>query len=90
MTVYEQKLSRISMLIRSWNKRHLTVFGKVTLIKTLLLAQLVYLTVPLPRPSDNILKTIDTTMFNFLWGGKRDKKKGYHNQVEGFRRSRYD
>ena len=75
MTVYEQKLSRISMLIRSWNKRHLTVFGKVTLIKTLLLAQLVYLTVPLPRPSDNILKTIDTTMFNFLWGGKRDKIK---------------
>jgi hypothetical protein len=74
-SVYQDKLSKIAGLIESWNQQFLTIFGKVTLIKTLFLAQLVYLTVPLPRPNENILKSIDTMMFNFLWGGKRDKIK---------------
>jgi hypothetical protein len=44
----------------------LTLFGKVTIIKSLIVPQLTYLLSVLPNPGQNYLKDIDSLIFNFL------------------------
>ena len=58
-----------------WSERDLTLLGEVTTIKSLILPQLTYLAIPLPRPSSQIINRINTLIFHFLWGCKRDKVK---------------
>jgi len=72
---YSKKITKAEELIRKWGKRDLTVYGKVTIIKSLLLSQFVYLFVPLTRPPSAIIKKIEKIIYNFLWGVKRDKVK---------------
>ena len=72
---YEKKMARAEELVRQWGRRDLTVYGKVTIIKSLLLSQFIYLFVPLPRPPGALIKKIETLIYNFLWGVKRDKVK---------------
>ena len=72
---YEKKMKAAAGWIESWRRRDLTIYGKVTLIKSLILSQFSYLIIPLPRPSANTIKQINTMIFHFLWGCKRDKIK---------------
>ena len=72
---YNKKLDKAKTWTSQWNKRSLTIYGRITIIKSLVLSQFSYLAIPLPRPGNNILKLISTCMFNFLWGGKRDTIK---------------
>jgi hypothetical protein len=53
----------------------LTLFGKVTIIKSLIVPQLTYLLSVLPNPGQNYLKDIDSLIFNFLWDNKPPKIK---------------
>ena len=48
--------------------------GKITIIKTLAVSQIVYMLSSLPTPPD-ILKTINSILYDFLWDGKDDKIK---------------
>ena len=50
------------------------MFGRITIIKTLLASQLVYILTPLPT-HHNALKDINTLLHKFLWDGKGDKIK---------------
>ena len=54
--------------------RRLTLLGKITVIKSLLASQLVYILSPLPSSHHN-LKEIKDVFFKFLWDGKQDKVK---------------
>ena len=54
--------------------RRLTLVGKITVIKSLLASQLVYILSPLPS-SHHSLKEIKDVFFKFLWDGKEDKVK---------------
>jgi hypothetical protein len=40
---YDDKLGQVEKILKSWSKRNLTPFGKVTVIKTLALSKLTYL-----------------------------------------------
>jgi hypothetical protein len=40
---YDEKKVKIKNIIQSWSKRSLTLFGKVTIIKSLIVPQLTYL-----------------------------------------------
>ena len=53
-------------IIQSWSKRSLTLFGKVTIIKSLIVPQLTHLLSVLPNPGQNYLTDIDSLIFNFL------------------------
>ena len=53
-----------------WSMRKLTLFGKITVIKSLLESQLIYELSVLPNPSHQLLKEIDQTLFNFFWYNK--------------------
>ena len=74
-TNYELKLEKAKGWVKNWSRRDLTLYGKITIIKSLILSQFSYLAVPLPRPSDQMIKSIDSLVYHFLWGCKRDKIK---------------
>ena len=67
------KLNKAKSLVDVWSERDLTFFGKTTIIKSIIYSQFTYLVVPLLRPDSNIMKNINTLIFHFLWGCKRDK-----------------
>ena len=61
--------------LNQWSKRNLTPFGKITVIKTLILSQIVHILTSLPNPSENIKKEINVMFYNFIWDKKPDKIK---------------
>ena len=69
---FNEKILNIQKEIVSWSKRNLTIFGKITVIKALLIPKLTHLFIALPKPTPQHIKDIDEILFNFLWNGKRD------------------
>ena len=70
----KKKKEKICRLVDIWQFRRLILLGKITVIKSLLASQLVYILSPLP-PSHHNLNEIKDVFFNFLWDGKQDKVK---------------
>ncbi|XP_043210824.1 uncharacterized protein LOC122375482 [Amphibalanus amphitrite] len=58
-----------------WIGRGLTPYGRVHLLKTELISQLVYVMTVLPAPPKPFIKEVEKLMFKFIWGGKKDKVK---------------
>ena len=69
-----EKIEKVRSILGKWSARRLTLLGKTTIIKTLAASQIVYILSSLPTLPD-ILKTINSTLYNFLWDGKGDKIK---------------
>ena len=72
---YDRKITKVKELIKMWERRNMTIYGRLTLIKCFLLSQFVYLISPLPSPSKSLVKTINGMLYKFLWGGGREKLK---------------
>ena len=72
---YRAKIAKANDWVASWSKRDLTLMGKITIIKNMVLSQFPYLAIPLLQPNLETLKAIERLMFNFLWDSKRDKIK---------------
>ena len=54
--------------------RNLTIYGKVLILKSFALSQILYISTVLHIPA-NIIREIDSIMFRFLWHGKTHKVK---------------
>lgn len=83
---YEDKIDSIKNTLKKWSKRNLTPFGKITIIKTLVVSKLVYLFLNLPDPGEYFLQHLDSLLFSFLWDnkpGKISKKNVCKNYNEG-------
>jgi hypothetical protein len=63
---YDEKKVEIKNIIQSWSKRTLTLFAKVTIIKSLIVPRLTYLLSVLPNPGQNYLKDIDNLTLSSL------------------------
>ena len=72
---YEDKMKTIQKTLKNWTLRNLTLIGKVTIIKTLIIPQLVHLFTSLPNPPNSFFKDIETEIFKFIWDNKNDKIK---------------
>ena len=72
---FKDKLNEVTRDIARWRKRNLTPFGKITVIKTLVLSKLTYLFTNLPDPPADFLKELDNLIYTFLWGGKTHRVK---------------
>jgi len=72
---YLDKIDKAQEWVTRWSRRYLTIYGKVTVIKTLLVSQFVYLIIPLLTPPRETLNKIHADMYKFVWGGKPDKIK---------------
>ena len=66
-----EKLDSIKKLINIWSSRGLSLYGKVTVIKSLLIPKFVYVLSLLPTPKE-MVKELNRLLFQFLWKG-RDK-----------------
>ena len=71
---FNLKLRKLQTNLDMWRARDLTLFGRVIIIKSLGLSQLVYSASNLNVPQE-ITPIIKTKVFNFLWKNKRDKIK---------------
>ena len=60
--------------LHSWKRRHLTLIGRINIVKTLGLAKLVYST-SLLTISKPLIDTINKIIFSFMWEGKTPKIK---------------
>ena len=67
------KYGEVQAAIKMWNKRYLTVYGKITVIKSLLLPKFTHLFAALRTPDAESIRRLKTTLFNFLWNGKQDR-----------------
>ena len=70
-----EKIEDIRKLLNAWSKRELSPIGKITIVKSLALANLNHLIISLPNPSSNILNQIQTMFLNFIWNNRPDKVK---------------
>ena len=79
---FKDKLIDIDNVLKLAERRTLTLFGKVCIIKALALSKTLYTASCLTIP-DKIIKKIDTRIFRYLWG-KRDriKRKSVVNKLE--------
>ena len=78
------KIEKFQRLLDNWRKRELTLFGKVTILKTLGLSNMVYSAMHTETPPE-VIKQIESIMFQFLWN-KVDRIKRsvlYANIEEG-------
>ena len=70
------KLTQIQQTLNCWRSRSLSSIGKVTVIKSLLLPQLLYLfsvlCISIPK---SFFKRLNTIFFKFIWNGGNDRVK---------------
>jgi len=62
------RLDSIKKPIRIWSSRGLSIYGKVTLIKSVLKPKFVYVSSVLPTPKE-FVKELNQILFHFLWKG---------------------
>ena len=73
----EKKINDIKNLIRLWQARKLSPYGKVTVIKSLFLSKITHLLLTLPSPDQSLFNELDTLFNSFLWNNKPPKfRKG--------------
>ena len=69
-----ERLDSVKKLINIWSSRGLSIYGKVTIIKSLIIPKLVYISSLLPTPKE-IIQELNRLLFKFLWKGT-DKVTG--------------
>ena len=70
---WDEKLQKVKHILASWKNRDLSLFAKVQIIKTFVVSQFVLPASLLVVPPE-IIKKIETMLYEFLWGS-RDKVK---------------
>ena len=68
-------IEKINSITKIWGQRKLTLFGKTTVIKSLLESQLIYGLSVLPSPKTETLRNIDKLLFDLLWDKKPHRIK---------------
>ena len=71
---FREKIEKMKKIKCSWSARNLTLLGKIAILKSLVVSQIVYLLSPLPSPS-GVIKEINCLLYDFLWDSKGDKIK---------------
>jgi len=63
---FEQKLTSMKNLLNIWYPRNLSLYGRITILKTLALSKLIYNTSMLSFPH-SFVKTVNQTIKSFIW-----------------------
>lgn len=70
---FTKKFKEVSQILKSWEHRKLTLLGKITVVKTLTLSNLIHLFTTLPNLQDTKLQEFNSMFFRFIWCGKPDR-----------------
>ena len=60
-------LQKMENILAVWSKRKLTLQGKITIIKSVVLSKFVHLFLSLPNPPGNLIQTLNKMFYKFLW-----------------------
>ena len=71
---YEKAIIDIEKMFKKWEYRNLTLFGKITIIKTFALSKINHILSIVPEP-ETLVKRLQKLFYNFLWNGKRNSIK---------------
>ena len=66
-TNYQIGLDSIRKELHSWKFRHLTIFGKLTVIKTLCLPKLTHIVTVVPNPCSTFITELVSEFNNFIY-----------------------
>ena len=61
-------------ILNFWAQRNLSLMGRITILKSLAFSTIIYQCANLLMP-ENIIKDIETSAYNFVWAGVKDKIK---------------
>ena len=67
---YSDKLKELKNVQLVWKKRQLIFFGKIMVLKTLVISKITHLFLTLPEPSDIFWKQLDSLFFFNFYGTK--------------------
>ena len=67
-TKFIERLDSVKKLVNIWSSRGLSVYGRVTVIKSLIIPKFVYSLSLLPAPKE-IVQELNRILFKFLWKG---------------------
>ena len=71
---FNNKLNKVQSLLNMWSQRNLSIKGKITVIKSTVLPQILYICANLGVP-DWFVSKINSIMYHFIWSAKMDKVK---------------
>ena len=66
-------MKKVKNMINIWSKRKLTLIGRVTVIKSLMLSKFAYLLLALPNPPGDLITTLERMFFKYLWNKGPDR-----------------
>ena len=70
------KLEKVCHSIEMWKARNLSLVGKITVVKSLLLPQFLYMFTVLPVDiPQHFFKKVESVLYSFIWNTKKDKVK---------------
>ena len=75
MVNYESKIQGVERVLNEWKNQSLTVTGKITVIKSLVLPKLTHLFTALPQPKEDMIRRLENMLYIFIWNGKRSRIK---------------
>ena len=67
---FNEKIERIKAKLNIWKQRNLSIYGKILILKSYALSQLLYVAGVIHTPESNI-KEVELLAYNFLWNGKQ-------------------
>ena len=74
MPFFPKKIERMKNILNSWSARRLNLLGKITIIKTLAVSQIVHVLTSL-QTHQGALKEINTLLYDFLRERRGNKIK---------------
>lgn len=72
---FREKIKGIEKEMKQWSKRVLTPFGRITVLKTIIISKLNHLFIALPNPDTTVIDKLNKAFYNFIWQSKADKVK---------------
>ena len=70
---YDPICKKITSIFQTWNRRNLSLFGKIHIINSLVASLFIYRMMVLPSLPKTYLYQIEKEMENFLWNGHKPK-----------------
>ena len=71
---FGEKILNLEKTLNTWQRRNLTLYGRINIVKTIGISKLIYSASVLPVP-DHYVQEINKLIFNFIWAGKPPKIK---------------
>ena len=75
ITTFEERLEKANRVLGCWKFWRLSLLGKIMVLKSVVVSQLVYILAPF-QTDDETIKELNAVFYKSLWNEKGDKIRG--------------